>query len=373
MSSPALIEQLDNAINELFTDSDVAIPHVDATLGELLGVAAELRFLPNADFRSQLKASLLESALANSALSGSEVMASDVIVGQVFPQEKAYQAKEQILPTLFGGGIDEYAARKSNFAISALAHATALIVIVTSGFWIKQHHENKVQTVMLVEVPVSDYLAIDNAQKSSGGGGGGGDHDRLQASRGHLPKSSLEQFAPPEEVVRNDHPRIIAEATVIVPPQVQLPNNQMPNLGDPRSPIVGLASNGTGSGGAIGSGADLGIGRGIGGGLGSGVGGGYAGAIFRVGGGVSAPRVIYSPDPEYSSEARQAKYQGTVVLSLIVAPDGKAHDLRIARSLGMGLDEKAIDAVKRWRFEPARKGGKPVAVAVDVEVNFRLF
>jgi len=94
--------------------------------------------------------------------------------------------------------------------------------------------------------------------------------------------------------------------------------------------------------------------------------------VFRGGGGVSAPRVSYSPDPEYSDEARRAKYQGTCVLSLIVGPDGLPQDIRVARSLGMGLDEKAIEAVKQWRFQPALKDGKPVAVAINIEVQFRL-
>jgi TonB family protein len=92
-----------------------------------------------------------------------------------------------------------------------------------------------------------------------------------------------------------------------------------------------------------------------------------------VGGGVTAPRVIYSPDPEFSEEARKAKFQGTVVLFLIVGTDGRAHDVRVIRSLGMGLDEKAIEAIGRWKFEAGRKNGTPVAVQVNVEVSFRLY
>jgi TonB family protein len=92
-----------------------------------------------------------------------------------------------------------------------------------------------------------------------------------------------------------------------------------------------------------------------------------------VGGGVSAPKELYAPEPEYSEEARKAKYQGTCVLYVIVGADGRPRDLRVARSLGLGLDEKAIDAVKTWKFEPAMKDGKPVAVAISVEVEFRLY
>lgn len=92
-----------------------------------------------------------------------------------------------------------------------------------------------------------------------------------------------------------------------------------------------------------------------------------------MGGGVSAPKVLYDPDPEYSEEARKVKYHGTVVRWLVVSPEGKPQQIRVQRSLGMGLDEKAIDAVRQWRFEPARKDGQPVPAMINLEVNFRLF
>jgi TonB family protein len=97
------------------------------------------------------------------------------------------------------------------------------------------------------------------------------------------------------------------------------------------------------------------------------------GGVYRVGGGVTAPRAIYAPDPEFSEEARKSKYQGTVVLWLIVGPDGRTRNIRVQRTLGMGLDEKAVEAIRRWLFEPARKDGVPVAVQINVEVNFRLY
>jgi TonB family protein len=94
--------------------------------------------------------------------------------------------------------------------------------------------------------------------------------------------------------------------------------------------------------------------------------------LVTTGGGISAPKVVFSPDPEYSEEARKAKLQGVCVLSIIVDPQGKPEDIKVARSLGMGLDEKAIEAVKRWKFKPAMKDGKPVAVAVNIQMVFRL-
>jgi TonB family protein len=164
------------------------------------------------------------------------------------------------------------------------------------------------------------------------------------------------------------------EPTVVIPPQVHIQQPNMPNLGDPLSHMpASLPSNGTGYGGGIGEGNGGGVGPGSGPGFGPGHGGGTGGGAFRVGGGVSAPKVVFSPDPEYSEEARKAKYQGTCVLWLVVGPDGKPRDIKVQRTLGLGLDEKAIEAVKTWRFEPALKDGKPVAVQINVEVSFRLY
>lgn len=89
-------------------------------------------------------------------------------------------------------------------------------------------------------------------------------------------------------------------------------------------------------------------------------------------GGLTHPRTIYSPDPEYSDPARKAKYQGTCVLGLIVGADGQPLSVWVTRPLGLGLDEKAIQAVQKWRFSPATKDGEPVAVILYVEVSFRL-
>jgi TonB family protein len=94
---------------------------------------------------------------------------------------------------------------------------------------------------------------------------------------------------------------------------------------------------------------------------------------YKVGNGVSAPRAIKTPDPEYTKEARKAKYQGTVVLWLIVDADGLPRDIKIKTPAGHGLDEKAVQAVSKWRFKPATKDGQPVPVQINVEVNFRLY
>jgi TonB family protein len=115
-----------------------------------------------------------------------------------------------------------------------------------------------------------------------------------------------------------------------------------------------------------------GIGIGTGPGFGSGEGGGIGGGVFRAGGGVSAPTLLSKVEPEYSEEARKAKYQGVVLLYVEVDPSGRAINIRVLHSLGLGLDEKAMEAVRKWRFKPGVRDGRPVTVQAQIEVNFRL-
>ena len=258
---------------------------------------------------------------------------------------------------------------------SAAVHVLAIGALVGGGLLGRRmvtQITKPAETVTLIAP--DDMPTLQPSKTQSGGGGGGGDRDKFQAPKGKLPKFSMEQITPPAMVVRNDHPKLTAEPTIVIPPEVHLATNNMPNLGDPLSHLPsGPPSNGTGSGGGIGSGNGGGVGSGEGPGFGPGRGGGTGGGVFRVGGGVSAPRAVFTPDPEYSEEARKAKFQGTCVLWLIVGADGHPRDIKIARTLGLGLDEKAIEAVKQWKFEPAMKDGKPVSVQINVEVSFRLY
>jgi len=274
-----------------------------------------------------------------------------------------------VLPTLFGEGYGTYRAHPSAFVFSYVINVLVVALVLWSGQWFVAHRHELKQQVMGIATDISPYI-LSPAATQAGGGGGGGDRDKLQASKGSPPKFAREQITPPTVVVRNDNPLLTAEPTVVGPPQIQFPVAQ---IGDPFSTSTGPPSNGTGSGGGIGSGSGGGVGSGRGPGVGPGQGGGIGGGIYRVGGGVSAPRTLFSPDPEYSEEARRAKFQGTVVLWLIVGADGTPRDMRVVRSVGMGLDEKALDAVRTWRFEPARKDGQPVAVQINVEVSFRLY
>ncbi len=255
---------------------------------------------------------------------------------------------------------------------STVVHLLALALIIAATYLGKRIIVDKPKETVVLIAP-DDMPALAPSSTRSGGGGGGGDRDKLQASQGRLPKQSMQQLTPPEAVVRNLHPKLEVPPTIVVPPEVKLQQANLPDLGDPLSRLPSVPSNGTGGGGGIGSGSGGGVGSGGGGGFGPGYGGGTGGGVFHVGGGVSAPKKIYDPDPEYSEEARKAKYQGTCVLYVVVGPDGLPRDIRVSRTLGLGLDEKAIEAVKSWRFEPAMKDGKPVSVAINIEVDFRLY
>ena len=274
-----------------------------------------------------------------------------------------------ILPTLQGVGYGNYEVRPFNFVYSVLAHGIALALILwMTNFVVTNHAAIKQQLVQLVD---PSAIVMPASPDKAGGGGGGGDRSKIDASKGKPPKFDMNPITPPTAVIKNPDPKLAVDQAILVPPQIKLPTSQT-DIGDPLSKAL-IASNGPGAGAGIGTGSRGGIGSGSGYGLGPGSGGGTGGGVFRVGGGVSAPRPIYSPDPEYSEEARKAKYQGVVVLAVVIGPDGRPRDIHLARSVGLGLDEKAIEAVKTWRFEPAKKDNQAVSVAVNIEVSFNLY
>ena len=258
-----------------------------------------------------------------------------------------------------------YGNQKKSFAMS-FGFQIALVVAVVLALSSKpvQKAVKNTVAVFLPDAPV-------DVAKLAKGGGGGGDRSPLQASKGKLPKPAPRQFVPPTAVVNNPQPKLAMDPSILAPPDANLPNINLPNYGDPLGKL-GPASNGTGSGGGIGSGKGGGVGSGTGGGVGPGEGGGIGGGIYKAGNGVSKPELIHKVEPEYSEEARKAKFQGVVVLYIVVDQNGNAINPKVMKGLGLGLDEKALEAVKQWKFKPGYKDGKPVAVAATVEVNFRL-
>jgi len=228
------------------------------------------------------------------------------------------------------------------------------------------------ETAVVVYTPQNLVLPVAPKQEESGGGGGGGRKTLTPPSLGRLPRAADKQLVPPDpEPPKNPDPTLIVEPTIVAPQLASLPQINLLNLGDPNG-VPGPPSAGPGIGGGIGTGQGRGVGEGKGPGVGPGEGGGAGGGVFRVGGGVNPPTVITRVEPQYSEEARKARYQGTVVLEAIVRRDGTVDITRVVRSLGFGLDENAIQALKQWRFKPGTRNGVAVDVSLNIEVNFNL-
>jgi len=281
--------------------------------------------------------------------------------------------RDGIGPDAIWGHYNNY--RSNGIVGSAIVHLVLLGLIVGLALTPKVVPQAEPHETVTLIAPSPDSYALPVAPKVTSGGGGGGDHDRLPAPKGRLPKPAMQQITPPSIVVRNEHPKLAVQPTVVVPPQLHLAENRMPTLGALSAVPLPSAppSNGIGSGGGIGSGSGSGVGVGHGPGVGAGKGGGIGGGVFQVGGGISAPQALSTPDPEYTEEARSAKTQGTCILWLIVDDKGLPRNIRVVRGLGNGLDAKAIQAVQQWRFHPAMKDGKPVNVQISVEVGFHLY
>src|ERR1700733_5880552 len=257
-------------------------------------------------------------------------------------------------------------------ALSVGAHVAIIGLIIFLIIEARMHPKAVPPKQQLAAIDITPFRPIAPKGPAMGGGGGGGARELGPAPKGRLPKFSETPITPPMLAV-NEHPKLAVEPTIKMPPNVVLPNNNLPNLGDPRTSIVGPASNGSGSGAGLGSGDGGGIGSGSGAGYGPGEGGGYGGGLYHVGGGVSPPVLIYSVDAEFSDEARRAKYQGVSVVSLIVDAHGMPQRIRVVRKLGMGLDEKAVEAVKQYKFKPSMYQGKPAPVEITIEVNFHIY
>jgi protein TonB len=247
------------------------------------------------------------------------------------------------------------------------ATASAIAIYVVLGllffFWgAKVIHSNMVAKQMLVSNVITPPPM---APAKTTMGGGGGQRGPTPVTQGHLPKFADTQITPPKAPPLEEPKIRMPDPTIEVQKDLKMANNNMPNIGMPNSPLVGAFSGGGGSGSGLGSGN--------GSGLGPGSGGNYGGGLRRIGGGVSQPELTYKVDPEFSEEARKAKFMGIVLVNLIVDANGNPQNVHVLRGVGMGLDEKAVEAVKQYRFKPAREGGKPVAVELNVEVNFQIF
>lgn len=269
-------------------------------------------------------------------------------------------------------------------AFSTAVHVATLmlvIVITTAGL------TSSVEKTALDLTPPKPLRMVYLVQPGPGGGGGGG--GRLERK----PPPRIQRKAPVVRKVSAPAPPVRREVPAIAPvekppepkpalkaeplPQVVAPVLSVPADSQDRAGVVAQSpatteSHGPGSGGGVGNGHGTGTGEGEGPGLGAGSGGGTGGGPYRPGSGIEAPRLLRELKPDYTEEARQRGIEGDVVMEIVVRRDGTVGEVRVLQGLGAGLDRRAVDSVRQWRFAPAKRMGVPVDVLVEVAMEFKL-
>ena len=247
-------------------------------------------------------------------------------------------------------------------------------------------------------LPIAPMRLVFLAMPGPGGGGGGGGLKQpapppkvkikgAAAQRSPVPPPRPPTTRPPEPEPKKAPPPPAPEpvAKPVEPPppappkplpQVVAPVAQAP--ADPVDKAGVLAdakdsdSHGPGSGSGAGTGQGTGIGEGTGSGIGPGSGGGTGGGPYRPGSGITPPSIVREVKPDYTEEARRRGLAGDVELEIVVRADGSVGEVKVLRGLGGGLDQRAVEAVRQWRFSPAKRFGTPVDVMVEVAVEFKL-
>lgn len=289
----------------------------------------------------------------------------------------------QDLFSIFGSRVRSPRTKGLPLAVSSTVHGgliAAIVLITTLGV------TPAATTLHIDQQPAEEirlvYLITPGA---GGGGGGGGTHQKLPPPRAerkgtHHISSPMPVRRPPppiEPVVRPEPPPppppLNAEPLpVVVAPIVQAPADKRDQIGVLEQSRAEIPGRGPGEGGGVGTGRGTGIGQGDGTGVGPGSGGGTGGGPFRPGSGIEAPRLLHEVKADYTEEARHRNLEGEVVLETVVRRDGTVGDVKVLRRLGAGLDDRAVQAVRQWRFAPARRMGSPVDVIVEVAVEFKL-
>jgi TonB family protein len=283
-------------------------------------------------------------------------------------------------------------------AASGVLHGVMLValVLVTSFGLLASDTDERVR-------PDATPLKLVFLMSPGPGGGGGGGGLKMpvppppaqrrpvvkRTKRLESPVPPVRQAppVPPRPVVRPVPPRPRALSRIdpmarVDPPPPSPPAVQAPVLPKPAdsTDLSGLLaerpptppSQGSGSAAGVGSGIGQGLGEGIGAGIGPGTGGGTGGGPFQPGSGITPPQLLREVRPSYTDDARRRRVEGDVVLDIVVRQDGSVGAVTVTRSLGAGLDQRAVEAVRQWRFAPARKQGAAVEVLVEVSVEFKL-
>jgi protein TonB len=267
-------------------------------------------------------------------------------------------------------------------ALAGTLHAVmlaALALVTTAGMAkpaaLTPQDKNEMRLVFLV------------APGPGGGGGGGGrlepappppaERKGVEMLRSPLPMRRPPPRVEPPPVVRPVEPPPVRPepAPPVIAPVVAVAADAQDRAGVPwvaKTPPVMEDSRGPGAGGGTGSGQGTGLGSGDGAGIGPGSGGGTGGGPYRPGAGITAPAILREVKPDYTEEGRRRTVEGDVVLEIVVRSDGAVGSVKLLQGLGAGLDQRAVEAVRQWRFSPAKRYGTPVDVIVEVAMEFKL-
>jgi periplasmic protein TonB len=239
----------------------------------------------------------------------------------------------------------------------------------------------------VIEPPTAPTRMVFLALPGPGGGGGGGGM-KMKTPPPKAQRQGPQKISSPIPARRLPPPVTPPPPPKPEPPPPPLEAKTLPPVMAPVAPIAADTRNqegvmkevpketppsqGAGTGGGTGTGQGTGLGEGKGSGIGDGEGGGIGGGPYRPGSGVDPPRLLKEVRADYTDQARRSNVAGEVVLEIVVRRDGSVGDVRVLQRLGSGLDQRAIDAVRQWRFAPARLKGTPVDVIVEVAVEFKL-
>ena len=297
------------------------------------------------------------------------------------PHPVAVRIGRSLLPTglfsIFSGGSRELRSRPI-FAASSTVHA---VLVVAAIFVATLNNAPEVAAVRGDDHrPTSMQLVFLATAGPGGGGGGGGLEQPAPPPKAKLatierPKkiSSPIVATPPVPVAAPRRPAPLAERPApVIAPIVAMPADKESRIGIVEETKADVESNGPGKGGGVGAGVGAGVGPGDGSGIGPGSGGGVGGGPYRPGSGITPPRLLREVKADYTEDARRRGLAGEVVLEIVVRRDGSVGDVKILQGLGGGLNERAIDAVRQWRFAPAERLGGAVDVYVEVAVEFKL-
>jgi protein TonB len=278
---------------------------------------------------------------------------------------------------LFAQGIRAQRSTTVPLVVSTSLHgiAIATILFVASlGFAVADERTEPIK-------PPEPMRMVFLALPGPGGGGGGGGLKmktpppkamRKGVEKINSPLPARKLPPPPEPIPKPPDPPKPLDAKPVNAPMPTKPADVENKDGLMAKVPETAPSNGPGTAGGVGSGQGTGLGPGDGNGVGEGSGGGYGGGPFRPGSGVEPPRLLREVRADYTDEARRANIEGEVELEIVVKRDGTVGDVKIVRGLRGGLNERAVQAVRQWRFAPGRMKGVPVDVVVEVGVGFRL-